>query len=118
MRTSIKEVKSKYFINEQEGVIVCVISGYTYLLGECENFEVKGISRCHKDDKYNETHGCRLAESRAKLKMFKLAEKRANRIYKELSNLASEMSAIKSANIACQKVETEHLSTLNARGGN
>ena len=50
--------------------------------------------------------------------MFKLAEKRANRIYKELSNLASEMSAIKSANIACQKVETEHLSTLNARGGN
>ena len=47
MRTSIKEVKSKYFINEQEGVIVCVISGYTCLLGECENFEVKGISRCH-----------------------------------------------------------------------
>lgn len=114
MKTSIKEVESKYFIDEQNGVTVCVISGYTYLLGEYEEFKVKGISRCHEDDTYDETRGCRLAESRAKLKMFKLAEKRADKIYKELSKMASEMGAIKSANIACQRKEEEHLSVLNS----
>lgn len=117
MRTSIKNIESKYYIDEQEGVTVCVLTGYTNLLGEFEKFEVKGISRCHKDDVYDEVHGCRLAESKAKLKMFKLAEKRADRVYRELSNMASEMSAIKSANLACQEVENRHLSVLNNEVG-
>lgn len=112
MRTSIKRIDSKYFIDEKKGVTVCVISGYTHLLGHSERFEVKAVSRCHKDDKYNKNFGRRLAESRAKLKMFKLAEKRANLIYTELNRMANEMGAIKSANLACQKIESEHLTKL------
>lgn len=112
MKTSIKEVESKYFTDDQKGVTVCIISGYTDILGHCENFEVKGISRCHEDDKYNEVYGRRLAESRAKLKMFKLAEQRAGALHLKLTRLTNEVKLIKEANRNCQAVETKHLSIL------
>lgn len=115
MKTGIKEVSSKYFIDEQKGVVVCLIGGYTSFLSDdlCQPFEVKGIARCHKEDKFDETRGCRLAESRAKYKMFKLAESRARHLKKQLSNLASEVDAKINSNITCQNKEAKHLEELN-----
>lgn len=112
MKTGIKEVESKYFTDEKKGVTVCIISGYTNFLGYCEDFQVKGVSRCSKEDKFDAVTGRRLAEGRAKLKMFKEAEKRAGQIVEKLEKLVSDINAAKSVNVACQGIEQKHLSGL------
>ena len=112
MKTGIKEVESKYFTDEKKGVTVCIISGYTNFLGYCEDFQVKGVSRCSKEDKFDAVTGRRLAEGRAKLKMFKEAEKRAGQSVEKLEKLVSDINAAKSVNVACQGIEQKHLSGL------
>jgi uncharacterized protein YkuJ len=72
MKTKISNIKTKYFVNEKEGVVVCVVSGFIY----SNPFTLKGVAKCNLSvDKFNETTGRRIAESRAKAKMFKKAMK-------------------------------------------
>lgn len=49
-------------------------------------FEVKGISKCLEGDAFDETLGKRIAESRAKVKMYRMAEA----IYKDVADCIEE----------------------------
>lgn len=107
MKTGIKEQSTKYVVNSEKGVVVCIINGYVKINNK--SFEVRGISRCHKDDKFDEVKGRRLAESRAKQKMFKFAKKTAEDFYKEIVGPAHELvtNFIKS-NTLCYESEVKH----------
>lgn len=47
------------------------------LANDAERIQVKGISRCHDEDTYNEEFGIQLANTRAWLKYYEAIEKRA-----------------------------------------
>lgn len=93
-KTKIRVLKTDYFV-KPNNVVVCVLAfelganpkywlDYTGcykllkrfpdLQVDKEYFVVKGVAKCRKDDNYNETLGKRIAESKAKVKMFKKAE--------------------------------------------
>lgn len=81
----------KYYIHSHNGTVTCVIEckmlGLPYIPkiakqffdnNECfrnYDFKVKGIAKCSPGDTYDEQKGLRIAESKAKLKALKKAEK-------------------------------------------
>lgn len=61
----------KQVISKSEDKVNIVI-----LTNEAEHIQVKGISRCHDEDTYNEEFGIQLANTRAWLKYYEAIEKR------------------------------------------
>lgn len=106
MKTGIKEQETKYFVNKEQGTVVCVIKGY---LRFGDSFTVRGIAKCHDDDEFNETVGRRLAESRAKQKMFKFAKKEAEKYYnRAIRPITDLITGMISANNHCHLAEIKH----------
>ena len=75
-------------------------------------FEVKAKARCNSSDIFNEETGKRIAESRAKAKMFRTAEKVYNLCNKYLLKMA--MACIITERNCCQArlVEEDHIRDL------
>lgn len=77
----------KYIVHEHNKTITCIMECEfpdlpfntkvyrKFDLGICNDFIVKGVAKCRPGDTYDEQTGCRIAESKAKLKAFKKAEK-------------------------------------------
>lgn len=91
--------ETNYIVNKDKGTIVCIIkfkvpSYYDYLVGTDYHIEncfkkaglptdlphnrvkiVKGVAKCSPNDTFDETIGKRIAESKAKISLFKTANK-------------------------------------------
>lgn len=81
--------------------------------GRCAySFTVKGIAKCSEGDKFNETLGRRISESKATIKACKIASEICYRIYKDLMAKSTSFSddAYRIENIL--KGEIEHLEML------
>lgn len=63
----IKKIKEHYYLNYENKMVVCVLTAY--VLGV--RVSVAGRSKCSNDDVFDPTVGKRIAESRAKTKLFK-----------------------------------------------
>lgn len=133
MKNRITILKENYIINKEKRTIVCILRcevsperlhnyEYIYPLLRGVNskfpfmkgyqFTVVGKSKCHDSDEFDETLGKRIAESRAKIKMFKTGHMLWKRYWHALSLLVS--GCIKKA-VACRdehRVECNHLKTL------
>lgn len=90
----------KYIVHEQNKAITCIMAcdfpklpynekvDKKFNLEFFNEFTVKGVAKCRPGDTYDEQTGCRIAESKAKLKAFKKAEKIMRTYYE---NVLSEM---------------------------
>lgn len=99
-RYKMTMIVKKYIIHEHNRTVTCIMKCdfpnlpfnekvyRKFNLGLCRDFTVRGVAKCRPGDNYNEQTGCRIAESKAKLKAFKKAEK-IMRTYRE--NVLSEM---------------------------
>ena len=112
MKTSIKKIKESYVINEEKGVVVCIIMGYTDILDVRESFKVTGVSKCRPEDKFDVNVGKRLAESKAKISMFKLSRLRNKKAAEELLKIANTLDDVVASNEHCLVVEIKHLGEL------
>lgn len=68
MKTGITIKGIKYYTNKEKGTVICVMT-LKHLSGS--TFSIKGIATCSTTDTFDETKGRRIAESRAKYKMFR-----------------------------------------------
>lgn len=71
MKIGITIKETKYYTNEKKGVVICVITvegilGYRTFTGK---------AKCSSDDTFDEAKGRRIAESRAKTKLYGIAQK-------------------------------------------
>jgi hypothetical protein len=77
IKATLNEDNVKFFCNEKKGVVVCKITsnlGHIPVLdGKFSFIDVEGIGKavCGKDDKYDEVKGRQIAESRAKVELYR-----------------------------------------------
>lgn len=77
IKATLGEDNVKFFCNEKKGVVVCKIESFityistTFPYIKMKKIESLGKAICGKDDKYNEVKGRQIAESRAKVELYR-----------------------------------------------
>lgn len=76
IKATLGENNVKFFCNEKKGVVVCKIESFIELYSPFIQYDFKkvesiGKAVCGKDDKYDEVKGRQIAESRAKVELYR-----------------------------------------------
>ena len=77
IKATLGEDNVKFFCNEKKGVVVCKIESYithdvfSDYYPRIIKVESTGKAICGKDDKYDEVKGRQIAESRAKVELYR-----------------------------------------------
>lgn len=77
IKATLGEDNVKFFCNEKKGVVVCKIESFityistTFPYIKMKKIESIGKAICGKDDKYDEVKGRQIAESRAKVELYR-----------------------------------------------
>lgn len=134
MRNRCKVLKEVYKIDENKKTIVCILTFDMQLIkssttlvyptafiaekdnetfGKAGIYTVIGISKCHPDDTFDIVKGKRIAQSKAKLEMYRKATVTWDSIYR---NLLINIADIKKRRYNCKvsaKEEKEHIEYLD-----
>ena len=114
--------ETKFIINEEKNIVTCVITAHMVSRSQqnkvnlnfwdeqiLNKFTVSGVSKCHPGDKFSEETGKRIAESRAKRKVFSEGRERAKKLFHytniflgDIKKMIDEMEDFRSK-------ETEHI---------
>ena len=124
MRTRLKVEDLRYIVKEEEGIVICLLTGELDLIRdrEFDNFFIsknytlintKGIAKCSKEDKFDVSLGKRIAESKAK----KAAFIQASLNYKNIAdNIEKALDVAEELNSNCRFAaitEMKHLDELS-----
>ena len=76
IKATLGEDNVKFFCNEKKGVVICKIESFIEYTSPEALFSYKkvkstGKAICGKDDKYDEVKGRQIAESRAKVELYR-----------------------------------------------
>lgn len=76
IKATLNEDNVKFFCNEKKGVVVCTIESFIEYpspenLYNYKRVKSTGKAVCGKDDVYNEVKGRQIAESRAKVELYR-----------------------------------------------
>lgn len=81
IKATLGEDNVKFFCNEKKGVVVCKITSYitiyppstagNFFYNPYKRIESIGKAVCGKEDKYDEVKGRQIAESRAKVELYR-----------------------------------------------
>lgn len=132
MKNGITIVKTKFFVNPEQKVVICELNcsmqihkhpaNYSIPMGwwdkqfpninYCGDFTVKAKARCNDSDDFNEEIGKHIAESRAKYKMFRIAGRIWNICNSNLKRMANECSKSAKKCIYAQEEEKVHIQDL------
>lgn len=128
MRNRVKAT-SKFIINEEKKIVVCVLNcdmqlfkgeeSYLYSNKVVGNdyvrfgeFSVTGISRCNDSDTFDINIGKKIAESRAKVKMFNRASKIYTILEADILNRVNKINELQEACDKASEIEASHLEAL------
>lgn len=134
MRNRCKVLKEVYKVDEIKKTIVCILT-FDMQIGKTDNnlvfptafvsnkdnvsygkagvYTVIGISKCHPDDTFDVVKGKRIAQSKAKLEMYRKATVTWDSIYR---NLLINVADIRKRRYNCKvsaKEEKEHIKELD-----
>lgn len=132
MKTWIEITSEKYYVNPTSRVVVCTLTfdlhienhpswaciSATMWEKKYPNItwgklnKVKAIAKCNSLDTFDEVKGRRIANSRAKAKMFKIAQGVWAEIAKTLYEMAYRCSVTGSACHEAEKLERDHVKEL------
>lgn len=90
MKTNIKFNKLNYYVNTDKKVVTCIV----YVTINGFHYQSIGKAKCAPDDTFDEVKGRRIAESRAKTKVYKAAYSLYRNIAADLTNSASRFSEL------------------------
>ena len=135
MKTKVTIVNRKFYVNKNKKTVTCVIKSsldtdvcdYVYLgdmWGNLENkfnlyppssiLEFTATTKCHKDDIFDSVKGKRIAESKAKAKMFKYYARMFNVIENFLNtDILPKIIRLKLANEYAYSSEKKHIKELD-----
>lgn len=134
MRNRCRVLKEVYKVDEAKKTIVCILTFDMQLdkasdnliyplgfvankedvtLGQAGIYTVIGISKCHPDDTFDVVKGKRIAQSKAKLEMYRKATVTWDSVYR---NLLINVADIRKRRYNCKvsvKEEKEHIKELS-----
>lgn len=112
MKTGVTITKTNYFINREKGTVACSLDYHDKYSGTRGTVTAK--AKCAPDDAFDEVHGKRLAESRAKAKLYrklgKFFKQEVDYIYRKLK-IPRLIDISKYCMILADK-ETDHINKL------
>lgn len=131
-KNRVRVTKINYVINPESKVVICLMDCDLQLfthpsskdmydivwkkkfpnIGWNGTFSVKGIARCNNEDPFNEEMGKKIAESRAKMKAFSIAQRIYQEIFYHWTNLANSVKGNIEACAQTVKVEEYHINDL------
>lgn len=132
MKNRVRIIKKEFKVDEKNKVVVCELLFTLQLLGSeaipnimdipgrlaeeaismGDTLVCRGKARCSSDDTFDEAVGCRIAECRAKTKMFKVARNVWKTLGDDLVERAASCHILGDACNAAMNIEKEHLKEL------
>ena len=132
MKNHVHVISTKFNVDKVNKVVVCELScdlqlektvGITFIDSDIWQktfpkvsfngmFKVTAKARCYSTDTFDETKGKRIAESRAKAKMYKIATGVWSKIEESYYRLARECSNVKTACSVMTSLEDKHVKEL------
>lgn len=128
MRNKVKITKTTFHVDRENKVVVCklecdmqlseVVGIDTDIRRKFPNvnwageFSVKAKSKCDRVDTFDELKGKRIAEGRAKIKMFSIAERVWEELAKKACKLVNECSNRSKACEEAKEAEENHIREL------
>lgn len=132
MKNRVRIIKKEFKVDEKNKVVVCELLFTPQLLGSeavpnimdipgrlakeaismGDTLVCRGKARCSSDDTFDEAVGCRIAECRAKTKMFKVARNIWKALGDDLVERAVSCHILGGACNAAMNIEKEHLKEL------
>jgi hypothetical protein len=117
IKATLNDNNVKFFCNKEKGVVVCKIeSGIVYptlsIGGIYKRVEALGKAVCGKDDVYDEVRGRQIAESRAKVELYRKIKEviieLKHQLFNEEMDLANQKARYERL-IAKEKLHIEEL---------
>ena len=118
IKATLGDNNVKFFCNENKGVVVCKIESFitynipTFPYIKTKKIESIGKAVCGKDDEYNEVKGRQIAESRAKVELYRNLKEviieLKHQFFNEEMDLASQKARYERL-IAKEKLHIEEL---------
>lgn len=123
----VQFISTKFFVNEEKRTVTCEMvarlnSGVTgqdniRLTYEGMNrfsdpFKVTTTARCHKDDEFSELLGKRIAESKAKRRVYSEGRKLSEALEKAINVYLGEVVKLKNNMISFKNKEIDHTKKL------
>lgn len=77
IKATLNDHNVKFFCNKEKGVVVCKIDSYIcfdypqFINFRCQKIKAIGKAVCGKEDTYSEVKGKQIAESRAKVELYR-----------------------------------------------
>lgn len=132
MKNKVHVFQSDFKVYPEKGVVVCILKCDTNLYNSpawvtsdsewwmrklpnvsCQGtFIVRAKAVCGKHDKFDETVGKRIAESRAKAKAYRVSSKLWNICFKKINELANFCAMREEACKEAQRKEAQHVIEL------
>lgn len=132
MKNRVRIIKKEFKVDEKNKVVVCELFFTLQLLGSKaipnimdipgrmakdavsmgDALVCRGKARCSSDDTFDETVGRRIAECRAKIKMFKVARNVWKTLGDDLVERGTSCHILGDACNAAMNIEMEHLKKL------
>lgn len=117
--------ETKFIVNEEKKTVTCIISakftpysqqtevGLRYHLSELtKKFRVAGVSKCHPDDQFSVETGKRIAESRAKKKVYSMGKELGKKFLRYTEILSSDITKMISNMETYHDKEVWHIESL------
>lgn len=117
IKATLGEDNVKFFCNEKKGVVVCKIESYiefespfTYYFSK--RVKSKGIAICGKEDEYSEVIGRQIAESRAKVELYRKIKEIIVNLKKQYFNEEMDLANQKARYERLISKEVSHIKEL------
>lgn len=123
----VRFLSTKFYVSEKRRTVTCVMTAklddrksgqnnfrFTWEGEErfLEPFEVITVARCHKDDKFDETKGRRIAESKAKRLVYSEGIQRGRMILKAENAYRKELETFVKNTVKYKEKEVAHTSIV------
>lgn len=123
----VRFLSTKFYVSEKRRTVTCVMTAklddrksgqnnfrFTWEWEErfLEPFEVITVARCHKDDKFDETKGRRIAESKAKRLVYSEGIQRGRMILKAENAYRKELETFVENTVKYKEKEVAHTSIV------
>lgn len=123
----VRFLSTKFYVSEKRRTVTCVMTAklddrksgqnnfrFTWEGEErfLEPFEVITVARCHKDDKFDETKGRRIAESKVKRLVYSEGIQRGRMILKAENAYRKELETFVENTVKYKEKEVAHTSIV------
>lgn len=122
----VRFIRTEFVVNEEKRTVACIITARVTLSNRQEKifyndlyensltklFKVAGVSKCHENDEFDLVRGKRIAESRAKAKVYEEGKVRLAKVLNYLDIFGEDIQDQIEKLKKYQKKEKEHLIEL------